>query len=157
HLMSRQLKKRLQQRLEMAGRQERYTPEEFLTLQCLMGILAGALTMALMATSIPVSWLWGMALPISAVAMFMPFRHLQVLAKKRQNRMLKEFPFILDITTLCVEAGANFHGALTQVAVYCPDGPLKQELSRTLAQIRTGMPRHQALEEMAERTRLSAI
>ncbi|MFC3338897.1 type II secretion system F family protein [Paracandidimonas soli] len=156
-LMSRQLHWRLSRRLEMAGWQDRYDPEEFLAMQCLAGMLGAGATVATMSASLPLSLVWLLALPAAGAAAFLPFRHLQVLAQGRQARMLKEFPFILDITTLCVEAGANFHGALVQVAAYCPDGALKQELARTLAQIRAGMPRHQALDDMASRTGLPAV
>ncbi len=77
--------------------------------------------------------------------------------RNRRIRMLRELPFILDITTLCVEAGLNFQGALVQACEHGPDGPLKEELNHTLIDIRTGMSRSEALKGLAMRTQLDEI
>src|SRR3546814_10492008 len=37
-------------------------------------------------------------------------------SSRRRRAMLREFPFLLDMTTLCVEAGLNLNGALAQAA-----------------------------------------
>lgn len=157
-LMSRQLHLRLLRRLEMAGWQDQYKPEELLAMQGLCAaLLASTAMVAMLSQGMGYLLVAVLSLLMAGIGVFLPFRHTQVLAQRRQSHMLKEFPFILDIMTLCVEAGANFHVALTQVAAYCPQGMLKQELVRALAQMRAGLPRHQALESMALRTGLPVI
>ena len=71
--------------------------------------------------------------------------------------MLREFPFLLDMTTLCVEAGLNLNGALTQAATHSPQGYLRHELLHMLADMRTGVSRRDALAELADRTGLPAV
>ena len=150
-VMSKEVALRLQRRLEMAGWQDQYRSDEFLALQCVSAMAGAALFMTL-EQGLFAGLSWWLMIPAAAGCAFLPFRHLQQVARRRQKGMLKEFPFILDLTTLCIEAGANLHGSLIQVVAYCPDGALKQEMLRMLAQVRAGMPRYQAMEEMAGRT-----
>lgn len=76
---------------------------------------------------------------------------------RRRREMLREFPFLVDMTTLCVEAGLNLHGALELAAKNIPDNPLRQEFRYALADMRAGMPRLEALDDMARRTDLPAL
>lgn len=69
----------------------------------------------------------------------------------RRRELLKAIPFFLDMVTLCVEAGLNVQGALTQVATKGPPGVLREEVQRLLRDVRAGKPRAEALRQMAER------
>lgn len=89
--------------------------------------------------------------------MWWPWLWLRDLRRQRQQIMLREFPFLLDMTTLCVEAGLNLQGALQQAAAHGPEGPLRAELRRSLTDMRAGVPRLQALNLMAIRTGLPAV
>jgi tight adherence protein C len=75
----------------------------------------------------------------------------------RRRELLKAFPFFLDITTLCVEAGLNLQGALNQAVAKGPKGSLRDELQRVQRDIRAGKARAEALRAMAERLREPAI
>ena len=69
----------------------------------------------------------------------------------RRRELLKTLPFFLDIITLCVEAGLNMQGAMTQAVAKGPVGVLRDELQRVLRDIRSGKARATALRDMAER------
>jgi tight adherence protein C len=69
----------------------------------------------------------------------------------RRSELLKSLPFYLDIITLCVEAGLNLQGALSQAVARGPKGILRDELQRVLRDIRAGRSRAEALRTMAER------
>jgi tight adherence protein C len=69
----------------------------------------------------------------------------------RKRDTLKTLPFMLDIITLCVEAGLNLNGALVQAVAKGPAGPLRDEFARVLRDIRAGRPRLDALRTMADR------
>jgi len=75
----------------------------------------------------------------------------------RRASMTRDLPFVLDMATLCVEAGLNLPGALQQAAARGPAGPLRDELSLALAQIRAGNARMQALRAMAERVSVPGL
>ncbi|MFW7342791.1 type II secretion system F family protein [Pollutimonas sp. H1-120] len=98
-----------------------------------------------------------MGLIAGAACMWWPLRWLFDLGRRRQGQMLRELPFLLDMATLCVEAGLNLQGALQQAAQHGPEGPLRSELRHALADMRAGLPRLQALDELAERTGLAAV
>jgi len=97
------------------------------------------------------------ALGGAVAAVWLLWHHICALAARRRQAMLREFPFLLDLMTLCVEAGLNLHGALHQAAHHGPPGPLRQELRLALNAIRAGHSRHQALDDMAARCDLPAL
>src|SRR5690606_3458292 len=105
------------------------------------------------------------SLPASAAAIFaafaaaiwLPLRKLKSMARRRQSLILRDLPFMLDMITLCVEAGQNLHGALQQAARHGPAGPLRNELLLALADMRAGVPRAQAMEGLAYRTGVAAL
>jgi tight adherence protein C len=75
----------------------------------------------------------------------------------RRVRMLRELPFMLDLLTLCVEAGLSLPAALHQVARHAPPGPLCASLRDAAALERTGMPRAQWLARWADSADLPCV
>jgi tight adherence protein C len=67
----------------------------------------------------------------------------------RKRELLKSLPFFLDIITLCVEAGLNMQGAMSQAVAKGPKGVLRD--------IRAGKQRAEALRSMAARLREPSI
>lgn len=93
-----------------------------------------------------------MAIMISAIIGFrMPLIIVQNRAKSRKNLVLRSLPFALDLLSISVEAGMGFDGAIQTVSERTK-GPLAQEMSRTLAEVRLGRPRNQALLDLGIRT-----
>jgi len=82
---------------------------------------------------------------------------LRRLAAHRTRRIDRDLPFVLDLATLCVEAGLGLHGALQQAAQCAPPGPLRDALAGALADMRAGQPRATALKAMAERSGSAAL
>lgn len=76
--------------------------------------------------------------------------------RRREERMLAEFPTVAELLALAVGAGEGAVGALERVARTCR-GELSAELGRTLADARTGTPLVQALEGLARRTSLPSL
>lgn len=88
---------------------------------------------------------------------YLPRSHLKQQAKQRQRLILKQFPFFLDMITLSVEGGLNFHGALNQTYLLLPKGPLNAEINHALSDMRAGLSRQEALKAMAKRADLEEI
>ncbi|SHG73596.1 type II secretion system F family protein [Pollutimonas bauzanensis] len=149
----------LRRRIQVAGLAGACLPEHIVALQCLAFAAAAAAGFALWSAAVGMSPLQGAALGLAGglASMWWPRKWLRDLGLRRQALMLREFPFLLDMTTLCVEAGLNLQGALQQAAAHGPPGPLRSELRRALADMRAGMPRMQALNELAARTGLAAV
>jgi tight adherence protein C len=150
---------RLTAAIRVAGLRPTWRPEHIVAMQ-LLALLALAPLCAVLAhvqvsPNVLHSVLWGLA--AGGAGFCWPRRWLSDAGKLRQRQMLKEFPFLLDLTTLCVEAGLSLQGALQQAATHGPSGPLQIELRHALAEMRAGVSRIDALNELAARTGLPAV
>lgn len=145
---------RIEKELRHAGLEKKLTCMNMSALQLLAALFGGLLV--LLAGVVLLSWSYGPALSIAIVpALFfswLPRNWVRLKGKQRQRQILKAFPFMLDMTTLCVESGMNLQGALIQAANLSPEGPLRETLRQALNDMRAGMPRMDALRGMADRT-----
>ncbi len=74
--------------------------------------------------------------------------------RKRQTQIFSDLPDVLDLMTVCVEAGLSIEAAMIKV---CDDphfkkSPLVNEMKVALQETRAGKPRLEALRGMGERT-----
>lgn len=73
----------------------------------------------------------------------------RIAARKRE--LQKSLPFVIDLITLCVEAGLNLQGAFNQAVEKGPQGILREEIKRVLRDVRNGKARSEALRSMSDR------
>jgi tight adherence protein C len=71
--------------------------------------------------------------------------------KKRQEEILVNLPYSIDLLSISVEAGMGFDAAVGYV-MRKTKGPLAEEFAKTLNEIRLGKPRLEALEDLGNRT-----
>lgn len=71
---------------------------------------------------------------------------------RRQEKIRRELPEMLDLISLGVEGGLSLDGAFAQISGKIKGGPLAEAIRRMLGEIRFGVRRHQAWREMASRT-----
>ncbi|RPI88520.1 MAG: hypothetical protein EHM42_04365, partial [Planctomycetaceae bacterium] len=78
---------------------------------------------------------------------------LRLAARARRRLLLikRRMPFLLDLLTLLMEAGATFLQALQQAVEQFGDHPVGQEFGRMLSEINMGKGRTTALESMRDR------
>lgn len=153
-------RRRLGSRIALAGLDDQgLAPANIVAMQVLILMLSlcGLLGLFVAYTELAMRYTLFLGVVGGLMAMWWPYFWLRDLGLQRQRAMLREFPFLLDMTTLCVEAGLNLQGALQQAALHGPDGPLRAELRRALADMRAGAQRMQALSDLATRTELPAI
>ncbi|MGB6008087.1 type II secretion system F family protein [Castellaniella sp.] len=98
-----------------------------------------------------------LALAGAGLAYLWPDLRLRQRAALRRQAMLRELPFMLDLMTLCVEAGLSLPAALRQVADHAPAGPLRQSLRDAGALERTGVDRARWLAQWAEGSDLPGV
>lgn len=82
---------------------------------------------------------------------FLPDFLLKDMVARRQRAIVRALPFSVDLLTLVVEAGLDFSQGLQRVVERGPAGPLADELSLMLREIRLGTTRSDALRSLAER------
>ena len=155
--LSWRLRRRLEALLRQAAVQDIWSPHHLCAFQFLLGGLAAATVFGLLFRSLSFSTVWLCALGVGLVVAAWPVQRLRERIQRRKRAMARELPFLLDMVTLCVEAGLNLHGALRQAAHNGPAGPLRDELRHTLSDMRTGVVRSDALSQWAERCDLAAL
>lgn len=77
--------------------------------------------------------------------------------KARAKYVVRDLPVFLDFITMGVEAGLNISGSIEQSVQRGPSGPLSQEFSRMLRDMRAGLPRAESLRRMADRMDISQV
>jgi tight adherence protein C len=130
-----------------AGLKDALSSDEFLAWKVVFGIL-GPLAMASIFhfARHPL-----MIVLLSIVFSFLPDFLLKDMVNKRQRAIVRALPFSVDLLTLVVEAGLDFSQGLQRVVERGPAGPLADELSLMLREIRLGTTRSDALRHLAER------
>jgi tight adherence protein C len=88
---------------------------------------------------------------------FYPSIWLQDARKRRYKLVQKAMPMFLDFITMAVEAGLNLTGALNQVVQKGPPGPLRQEFFMVVRDLRSGLPRADALRRMETRLMMPEV
>ena len=86
--------------------------------------------------------LWGRRLP----SMWLKRR-----IKRRQRAIDRALPYSLDLMVACLEGGLSLDASLAKV-VEQTDGPLAQEIRRTLQEMALGRPTSDAIRDLGERT-----
>ena len=80
-------------------------------------------------------------------------------AKQRKIEIFHSLPDVLDLLTVCVEAGLSLNAALIKTAenFQHKNDPLIKEINTVTQEIRVGKPREEALKGLAERTMVDDI
>ncbi len=91
------------------------------------------------------------------IGFFYPSIWLSDVRKKRVVQVQKTLPTYLDYITMAVEAGLNMTGAINQAMEKGPPGPLKHEFYLVVRDLRSGVPRADALRRMEQRMHMSEI
>ncbi len=135
-------------RLLAAGLKD-VSPTAFLALKgasvacgLLLGLLLGAAAGALAG--------FGFALVLTAVGFVAPDRVLSSRTRKRREEIQKALPGALELLAVSIEAGLAFDASVSELTEHL-DGPLVEELSLVLSEMRIGRSRHEALRAMADR------
>ena len=138
----------LERRIELAG--VTWSTERFLVLK--LGLSGGLLVASLVWASLVGSGNGLLIAVGAAIAGYLgPDVVLSRVAKARQLAISNELPDTLDQLTICVEAGLGFDSAMARTSK-SGRGPLAQEITRLLQDLRIGVPREEALANVLART-----
>jgi tight adherence protein C len=150
----------VRRRLDQSG--SRLTPEEFRVEQVIWaagGLGAGlALAVASAAagsTTGPVAFLILSAVLATAGALLRD-RQLTAAVRRREARIVAEFPTVAELLALAVGAGESPVGALQRVGRHA-HGALSEEITRAIADVGAGGSLVVALEAMAARSTVPAL
>jgi tight adherence protein C len=138
----------IERRIQLAG--VSWSVERVLVLRAGLGgsLLLGGLLMAARSGS-AVSFLG--ALCAGAVGYNGPDTVLTRMGRARQLVIANQLPDTLDQLTICVGSGLGFDAALARIS-RSGQGPLAQEITLLLQELRLGVPRREALDNLLTRT-----
>jgi tight adherence protein C len=138
-------------KLLSAGMGQTLSPTTYLAAKGVLGVggffAGGALTAA---TGIGVGGSLGLSFAFALAGFFLPDGWLTMKARRRRDRVRAELPDALDLLAVSVEAGLSFDGAISKLTEHM-HGPLAQEFSLTLGEMRIGESRSEALKKMSQR------
>lgn len=140
----------LDQQLRRAGQAPALTPAELL----LLGLPAVLLAVPAAVVDIKAAWvLLATALLITVGAQ----RWLRAAALRREQQVLRELPFHLDMLALALEAGATLLLALRSSVPRAPAGPLRDALAALAFDLQAGRLRADALAMLQRRVDFDCI
>ncbi len=129
--------------------------EQFIALRIISAIIAPIIALLMMIMLHKFQPVWFVIMPV--LGFLFPNIWLNDTRKKRDNAVIRTLPVYLDFITMCVEAGLNLQGALGQAMEKAPPGPLRNEFSIVLRDLRAGLSRADALRRMSERLNIQEI
>jgi len=129
-------------------------PEDVMAWQEI-GFVIGLLFGVVGASAAGSNLLW--ALLGAIFGMYYPLIWVRDQVKKRHHLITRALPYNLDLLTLSVEAGLDFTAALGKVVEKGKPGPLRDELSLVLKQLKMGKTREEALRGMVARVDLPSL
>jgi tight adherence protein C len=145
----------LERRILLAGAPEAWPLERVLAVKLLLGGLTGAVSVLWLLDAPGVLRL-AAAVAGTAFAWFLPDLLLHNAAEHRQIEIQQALPDTLDQMTISVEAGLAFEAAMARAA-QSGDGPLNEELRRTMQDVQVGMSRAEALRGLVDRTQVEEL
>ena len=144
---------KLQRKLDLAGNPRGWSVERFFTAKS--GLAIGLGVLAILLSAIAGSLLSFksvfLVLLLATVGFFTPNAILWRLGLRRQEKMQRALPDVLDLMSVSMRAGLAFDGAMARVAG-ASDGPLAAEFARMMNELRMGEGRSSVLRSLIERS-----
>jgi tight adherence protein C len=147
----------VKKKLISAGKGDQESIDRFLAIRVITVPLA--LVGAYVAfTYAPVDGLAKLMLTLVVAALFLlgPDSVLNRQVEDRQYEIRRRLPDVMDLLVISVEAGLGFEQALDRTTAAVP-GPLTQEFSRMLGEVRAGATRADAMRALDARTNIPEI
>ena len=140
----------IQRQVQAAGLPRFWLPEEYLARMQVIALCSAPLWIYALV------WVFGpeamLLAPVGVVltAWFLRYR-LAARAALRLRQIKRRMPYLLDLLTLLMEAGATFLNALSQAVDEFRGHPVAEEFGRVLADMNLGKTRMEAFQSMRDR------
>lgn len=141
---------RLDRSLQLAGLLPEWTVHRVLRAKLVATVSALALGAVFVASG-PSPWRVLLAVLVAAIVYVAPDALVASRARERQERIQHALPDALDQVTIAIEAGLGLETAIARAGQF-GSGPLAEELTRTIQDMRVGFSRKEAWLALAART-----
>ena len=144
----------LQLKLTRAGKIFAITPDEYIGLMIVSGIVGmGIGTYCVLMIGLN----WDAVLLFGLFVMFLPYLQLKESITRRQKAIRKVLPYTLDLLTLAVEAGLDFGAALNRIGEKLGANPFRDEVRLLTRDLTVGKTRAEALRDLDHRIGLEEL
>jgi tight adherence protein C len=152
-----ELTKRIDSKLERAGRPQNMKAIEFLIVEGLIALVM-LLFCVVILRGFHYSFLINLVLTLGVILLSLAIPWLLVtrIELKRTRSIRKSLPDIMDLIVVSVEAGLSLDMALTKV-VEKYKGFVAQEFQRVIRDIQLGKPRKEAFKDMTDRVKIEEL
>jgi tight adherence protein C len=147
---------RIRKRLDYAGNPPYWTVERIFEIKGIGLIAAGVVGAIIGLTTRGVAGLLLGAVVGAGFGYFLPDMVVHDISQRRQDRIRRTLPDIMDTLTVSVEAGLGFDAAIAQITRY-GRGPLAGEFARVLQEMQIGRSRVDALRALGQRTNVAEL
>lgn len=142
--------KAAEKQLRLAGLS--ISPENFFFYKkAIMVLIMVVMTFIAVITKIPLLVLVGLL-----IALLLPNMYLNVKVKSYQQGIRDQLPDAMDLLGVCIESGLSFDASLLKVSERMK-GPFIDELLKLYRQIQMGVPRGEALKNMANSSEIPEL
>jgi tight adherence protein C len=140
----------IHRQVQASGLPRFWLPEEYLARLQVLALCSAPLWILVL------DWVFGpgamLLAPLGVVITAMFLRHrLAARAAHRLRQIKRRMPYLLDLLTLLMEAGATFLNALNQAAEEFRGHPVGEEFGRVLADMNMGKTRMESFQSMRDR------
>lgn len=136
--------------LASAGLTQDIKPEEFFAMKLFL-IIGFPIVFIALRAFLEETWPLSLVPALSVFGYFYPDIWVSGLAKQRQEEVIQNMPFIVDMLALSVEAGLDFMAAMVRVVEKAPPSALSEEFEVLLKETKIGSSRAEALRNLAWR------
>lgn len=140
----------IERNIMLAGRPDGLTIGRVLVLKPVLA-LVGLLILVTIVSDGGGLLMWVVGIALVVACYFLPDVVVKNRAEARQLKILQELPDVLDQVTISIEAGLGFESAFARIGER-RQGPLADEIVRTVQDMRLGMSRREAYQALAART-----
>ncbi len=156
-LLNEKRRKVIEKKILTAGFSKILNVNEFVALQILIGVLF-PIVFFLMNFALRMGWPWFLFLVIGFLGYKLPYIYCRMEKQKRDNSVLIEFPFFVDLLALSIEAGLEFINALQKIVMKVKkESILSKEINIVLQDIKIGSSRQEALRGLEARLDLPEV
>lgn len=151
------IRKLIENKLNMAGGFGGFSADQFLVLSVGAAIIFGVATILLGGfVKVHGNKLISYVVIAGEIGLLTPYGLLLFKVAKRKNRLQRDLADVLDLLTVSVEAGLGFDAALVKLSEKMR-GPLVEEFSRVLQEMRMGVQRREAFRALSLRCNVPDI
>lgn len=143
---------KMRQNLVRAGHPGGLTVLDFMGVKILIGMSTGiGLLMLFALKGAPLLAAIALALILGVIGFLIPDFWVGSRVKARQKEIVQNLPDALDMLTICVDAGAGLDSAMLKISQKW-ENAVATEFGKVVSEIRIGLTRREALQNMVNRT-----